>query len=273
MKPGYGFPRCGSRKPRRADQKEAESALHQCGNPEGTVSGNSTKAKSGKRHEARQQRRILLLDDHRILRQGLKEIINRERDLMVCGEAGEARSALEMVDKADPDLVLVDISLPGPNGIEFIKNLHSKNSRVPVAVLSMHDESLYAERALRAGALAYISKTDSAEKVLTGIRAALKGNFHVSSTVGENIFFKFLGRKKSVRPGINDLSDRELEVFELIGRGQARAEIAASLKVSPKTVDSYQEHIKRKLALTSGREVISQAHRWMEQISDQSTEA
>ncbi len=271
MEPGYRFPRCGSWKPRRADGKEDESARHQCGNPERAVSGNPAKAASGKRSDARRQRRILLLDDHRILRQGLKEIINRERDLIVCGEAGEARSALKLVDKADPDLVLVDISLPGPNGIEFIKNLHSKNSRVLVAVLSMHDESLYAERALRAGALAYISKTDSAEKMLTGIRAALKGNFHVSSIVGEDIFFKFLGRKKSVQPGISDLSDRELEVFELIGRGQARAEIAAGLKVSPKTVDSYKEHIKRKLRLTSGREVISQAHRWMAQISDRET--
>ncbi len=213
---------------------------------------------------AKRKRRILLLDDHSVMRQGLKAIINHEPDLAVCGEAADARTALTMVEKAWPDLILVDISLPGTNGIEFIKNLKSRYPEVSAVVLSMHDESLYAERALRAGALAYIQKKECAVELLKGIRSALKGDYHLSPLVSGDIFCRFFGRNPENTSLLSVLSDRELEVFELLGRGLGRADIAAELNVSPKTIDAHKEQMKRKLGLASSRDLGRETARWVE---------
>jgi DNA-binding NarL/FixJ family response regulator len=209
---------------------------------------------------------VLLVDDHVILRQGLAQIINQEPDLFVCAEAADSSQAFEAIERLKPDVVLLDISLPGMNGIEFLKNLRARYPDLPAVVLSMHDESLYAERALRAGALGYVRKRESSEEVLAAIRSALKGEYHVTSKVGGSLFRKFLGKRlEDPSSPVSALSDRELEVFELIGRGRRRSDIANELHVSLKTVDSHREHIKEKLGLSNAAEMTKFAVQWVEE--------
>lgn len=214
---------------------------------------------------ASKKKRVLLIDDHLILRQGVAQLINQEDDLMIAAEAENAQEGLEAIDMHKPDIVLVDISLPGMNGIEFIKNVKARSPALPIVVLSMHDESLYAERALRAGAQGYIMKKASFDEVLLALRKGLKGEFHVSGKVGMTMFQKFLGKpqQKNDSP-VSILSDRELEVFELLGRGKSTREIAVALGLSVKTVDSHRAHIKDKLRLRSAAELIQHAVRFVE---------
>jgi DNA-binding NarL/FixJ family response regulator len=207
---------------------------------------------------------ILLVEDHQIVRQGIARIIDQEPDMEVAAEAGDASAALAAIGKRTPDLVIADISLPGMNGIEFLKHLKAQYPALPVVVLSMHDEALYAERALRAGALAYVMKKESSDEMLIAIRKALRGEHHVSERVGDGIFQKFLGTKRPDGSPIAVLSDRELEVFELIGRGRGSREIAAELHISVKTVDTHRGHIKEKLNLRTAPEMIQRAVQWME---------
>jgi DNA-binding NarL/FixJ family response regulator len=203
--------------------------------------------------------KVLLVDDHPIVRQGLALFIDREPDLVVCGEADGANSALQAIRDLTPDFVVLDISLEGPDGLEVLKTLRVTHPNLPVLVLSMHDESTYAERALRAGANGYIMKQEATEKVLTAIRQILRGDVYVSDRLTKRMLQQFVHGSISPRDPLAKLSDRELEVYRLIGAGHGTRQIADELHVSTKTVESYQAHIKEKLSLRNARELVQHA--------------
>ena len=209
--------------------------------------------------------RILLVDDHPIVRQGLAEMIDQERDLQVAGTAEDVHRALEALDKIKPDLVIADISLKGSNGIELLKNIKVRFPKTLVLVLSMHDESLYAVRALRAGAAGYIMKQEATEKVLTAIRRVLSGEIYLSEKMEKKMMHQLVGGR-TARTGspIEDLSDRELEVFGLIGQGHGTRQIAEELHLSIKTIESHRAHIKEKLNLRNATELVQHAIQWRE---------
>jgi len=208
--------------------------------------------------------RVFVVDDHPIVRQGLSQLINREPDLMVCGEAEDARTALEAIAPSRPAIVIVDVSLEGPDGIELLKTIRSRDSKLPVLVLSMHDESLYAERALRAGANGYIMKQEATDRVLTAIRQILGGEVYVSDRMAQKMVHQFIGRSGvAKRSKADELTDRELEVFRLIGQGHGTRQIAEELHLSVKTVESHYAHIKEKLSLKNARELVQHAARWL----------
>jgi len=209
------------------------------------------------------KKRVLVVDDHPIVRQGLALLINRESDLLVCGEAEEAMGAMHVLASAKPDVLIVDISLNGPDGIDILKNIRTTHPNLPVLILSMHDESIYAERALRAGANGYIMKQEATEKVLVALRRILNGEIYVSERISNQILKQYITGSRTVRnSSIGDLSDRELEVFRLIGEGHGTRQIAEELHVSVKTVESYQAHIKEKLSLRNARELMQRAFQW-----------
>lgn len=203
--------------------------------------------------------KVFLVDDHPIVRQGLALFIDREPDLMVCGEADDATSALQAIGEATPDFVVLDISLDGPDGLELLKTLRVRYPSLPVLVLSMHDESLYAERALRAGANGYIMKQEATDRVLTAIRQILGGDVYLSDRLTKRMLHQFVNGSISQRDPLSKLSDRELEVYRLIGVGHGTRQIADELHVSTKTVESYQAHIKEKLSLRNARELVQHA--------------
>jgi DNA-binding NarL/FixJ family response regulator len=202
------------------------------------------------------------VDDHPIVRQGLALFIDREPDLMVCGEAEDATSALQAIRESTPDFVILDISLDGRDGLELLKTLRVGHPNLPVLILSMHDESVYAERSLRAGANGYIMKQEAADKVITAIRQILGGDVYLSDRLTKRMLQKFVNGSFSPRDPLAKLSDRELEVFRLIGAGHGTRQIADELHVSTKTVESYQAHIKEKLALRNARELVQHAVEW-----------
>jgi DNA-binding NarL/FixJ family response regulator len=207
--------------------------------------------------------RILVVDDHPIVRQGLALLINQEADLVVCGEAEEATGAMHVLASSRPDILIVDISLNGPDGIDLLKNIRSVHPTLPVLILSMHDESIYAERALRAGANGYIMKQEATEKVLVALRRILGGEIYVSDRIANKMLKHYITGSGTLRnSSIADLSDRELEVFRLIGEGHGTRQIAEELHISIKTVESYQAHIKEKLSLRSARELMQHAIQW-----------
>src|ERR1041385_6056180 len=207
--------------------------------------------------------RILVVDDHPIVRQGLALLINQEADLVVCGEAEEATGAMHVLASSHRDSLIVDISLNGPDGIDLLKNIRSIHPTLPVLILSMHDESIYAERALRAGANGYIMKQEATEKVLVALRRILGGEIYVSDRIANKMLKHYITGSGTLRnSSIPDLSDRELEVFRLIGEGHGTRQIAEELHISIKTVESYQAHIKEKLSLRSARELMQRAIQW-----------
>jgi DNA-binding NarL/FixJ family response regulator len=207
--------------------------------------------------------RILVVDDHPIVRQGLALLINQEADMLVCGEAEEAMGAMHVLASAKPDVLIVDISLNGPDGLDLLKNVRTTHPTLPVLILSMHDESIYAERALRAGANGYIMKQEATEKVLVALRRILAGEIYVSDRLANKMLKHYITGSGTLRPSsIADLSDRELEVFRLIGEGHGTRQIAEELHLSVKTVESYQAHIKEKLSLRSARELMQHAIQW-----------
>jgi DNA-binding NarL/FixJ family response regulator len=209
------------------------------------------------------KKRVMVVDDHPIVRQGLALLINRESDLVVCGEAEEAMGAIHVLASARPDVLIVDISLNGPDGIDLLKNIRNTHPTLPVLILSMHDEMIYAERALRAGANGYIMKQEATEKVLIAVRRILNGEIYLSERISNQILKQYITGSGTVRnSSIGDLSDRELEVFRLIGEGHGTRQIAEELHVSVKTVESYQAHIKEKLSLRSARELMQRAFAW-----------
>jgi DNA-binding NarL/FixJ family response regulator len=207
--------------------------------------------------------RILIVDDHPMMREGLGTLISRERDLIVCGEAETAGEALDAVTKLKPDLVLADITLPGPNGIELIKDICALQQDMLILVISMHDESLYAERVLRAGARGYIMKQESGPAMMQAIRQVLAKRIYVSDKMSALILENVVGKRTEASP-IKRLSDRELEVFQLIGRGRSTVQIAEELHLSPKTVEAHRAHVKEKLDLKTMTELVSFASRWVE---------
>ena len=207
--------------------------------------------------------RVLVVDDHPIVRQGLALLINREPDLIVCGEAEDARTAMQAIPLVRPDILVVDISLNGPDGLDLLKDIRARYPVLPVLILSMHDESMYAERALRAGAQGYIMKQEASEKVLLALRRILGREIYVSERVSNRILQRYIGSPGEARPSsIADLTDRELEVFRLIGEGHSTRQIAEELHISVKTVESYQSHIKEKLSLRNARELVQHAIQW-----------
>jgi DNA-binding NarL/FixJ family response regulator len=207
--------------------------------------------------------RVLLVDDHPIVRQGLALLIDREADLFVCGEADGAHSAFHAMETLRPDIVLLDISLNGPDGLEVLKEIRMKSGSLPVLILSMHDESIYAERAMRAGANGYIMKQEATEKVLIAIRRILQGDVYLSDRLTTTMLQQYVrgGAHTKSSPLLN-LTDRELEVFRLIGEGHGTRQIADELHLSVKTIESYQAHIKEKLALRNARELVQHAIEW-----------
>lgn len=212
-----------------------------------------------------QKARILLVDDHPVLRLGIAELINSEGSLEVCGEATNLADAYQAVAKLKPDLVIADISLEGNSGIELMKELAYRWSDLPVLAYSMHDEQVYAERALRAGARGYLMKQHAPEMLLEAISQILNGRIYLSKPMSDRLLGKFVGSRQ---PGatsespIDRLSDRELEVLQLLGKGMTTSQIAESLCLSTKTVETYREHLKQKLSLNSGPELVRYAVEW-----------
>jgi len=212
--------------------------------------------------------RVLLVDDHPTMREGLIRVIEREDDLTVCGEAESIQRALEMIEASKPDIAVVDISLGGQNGIELIKDIKIRYSQLPVLVHSMHDESVYAERSLRAGAKGYISKKEPPQKLLQAIREVLQGEISLSEAMTRHILHAVgADRPDRKTSPFRELSDREFEVFELTGQGLGTKEIAGALRLSEKTVQAHRDHIRQKLDLPDGRSLTRFAIRWVESQS------
>lgn len=207
--------------------------------------------------------KILIVDDHPIVRRGLTDLINHEEDLVVSGQAEDAHQAMEAIRAQKPDMAIVDISLKGTSGLELMKDIKTRYPSLPVLILSMHDESLYAERALRAGAKGYIMKQQATEDLIMAIRKVSAGYIYVSDMVTTRMVGKIAGGGPDVgASAIDRLSDRELEVFGLIGLGHGTRQIAEKLHLSVKTVETYRAHIKRKLNLANAAELLRYAIQW-----------
>ena len=212
-----------------------------------------------------QKRRVFLVEDHPVTREGLAQLLNQQPDLTVCGQAGNARDASSAVDRSAPDLVIVDISLGGTNGIELIKDLAARHPKLGILVLSTHDESLYAERSLRAGARGYVMKHEPTEQVMGAIRLVLRGGIYLSERMHGRVLHKVAaGAGPGSLSDVEQLSDRELEIFQLIGRGSTTAQIAAGLHVSVSTVETHRAHIKEKLRLANATELVRRAVEWVQ---------
>jgi DNA-binding NarL/FixJ family response regulator len=212
-----------------------------------------------------QQYGILIVDDHPIVRQGLAQLINEEPDLHVCGQAEDAVEAIQAIDKLQPDLVIVDLSLKDTiSGLELIKDIKVRYASLPVLTLSMHDETVYAERALRAGARGYIMKHEATDRVVAAIRRVLAGQIYVSEDLAANMVGKLVtGPGDKSKLSVERLSDRELEVFRLIGIGYGTREMAERLHLSQKTIETYRAHIKDKLNLLDTNELLRTAIQWV----------
>ena len=208
-------------------------------------------------------KKILIVDDHPMTRHGLAVMIAREPDLAVCGEAADAQQALAAIDPLQPDLVLADITLPGKSGLEFIKDMAALHPGVAVLVISMHEETIYAERVLRAGGRGYVMKSEGGEKVLEAIHKVLRGEIYTSLAFSDAV----LGTLAAGRPRVgyvklSALTDREFEIFRLIGQGYSSGEISRLLNLSVKTISTHRVHIKQKLKLTTGTALVRHAVRW-----------
>ncbi len=208
--------------------------------------------------------KILIVDDHPIVRQGLAALINQQEDMAVCAQAADGREAMEQIGKFEPDLVTIDLTLGDSGGLELIKNIKSRYPDLPMLVISIHDESLYAERVLRAGAKGYIMKQEATENVTEAIGKVLAGQVYVSECMSDRIVRSFLGgTAKTQSPSVSSLSDRELEVFRLIGQGYGTRKIAGMLHLSIKTIETYRAHIKFKLDLDNSSHLLRYAVQWV----------
>lgn len=202
------------------------------------------------------------MDDHPLTRHGMAQLINQQSDLMVCGEAGDAERGLANIAAQRPELVLADVTLPGKPGLEFIKDLATLHPEVLILVVSMHDESLYAERALRAGARGYLMKSAGGEELIKAIRQVFAGQVYLSGNLSAKILNGLSGRQRQTPGVLNVLSDREFEVFQLIGEGLTTSEIGSRLHISGKTVETHRLHIRDKLGLKTPPELTKYAVRW-----------
>jgi DNA-binding NarL/FixJ family response regulator len=209
-----------------------------------------------------QKFRVVLVEDHPMFRDQLAQLINKEPGMNVCGETDNIQDAFNLVECSQPDIAIVDLTLKGAGGLELIKNLKAKEINVPVLVLSMHDEALYAERVLKAGARGYITKNEASKEVMTAIHAVLRGEIYLPAKIASRILESVaIGRKGE--NGIGQLTDRELEVFELIGHGRTTREISNCLHLGMSTVDTYRARIKTKLSLENSSQLAHEAIRWV----------
>src|SRR5580658_9106088 len=225
----------------------------------------STKPKT----EPAPRTKVFLVDDHPLVREWLTQLIQREGDMAVCGEAEDTQEALKLIEETQPDIVIADITLKSTHGLELVKDLQARHPAMPVLVLSMHDESLYAERVLRAGARGYITKQEATKRILLAIRQVLGGQIYISEKMASRMVHKMvLGRTDSQKSPIERLTDRELEVFQLIGRGQGTRRIAEELHLGIKTVESYRARIKEKLKLEDGTQLLQHAIQWVHSLQD-----
>ena len=206
--------------------------------------------------------RVVLVEDHPMFREQLRQLISKEPDMCVCGEADNRQQALELLESVPVDIMIVDLTLKGSNGLELIKELKAREIEVPVLVLSMHEELLYAERVLRAGARGYITKHETSNEVMAAIRKVLNGQVYLGSDMAARVLENFSTRRENEN-GVSVLTDRELEIFELIGRGRSTRQISASLRLSMSTVDTYRTRIKAKLNLENATQLCHEAIRWV----------
>ena len=213
------------------------------------------------------RKRILMVEDHVVVRRGLSLLINDEPDLEICGDAGSAKEALDQIQKLHPDLVIVDITLGDESGLDLIKTIHRNDAHLPILALSMHEELLYAERAMRAGALGYVMKKEASDKFITAIRQVLAGEVWVSDRMSSKIVRRLVDGGRGAGDGaeqtpLQTLTDREFEVFNYIAQGIGPTEIGKRLGVSVKTIETHREHIKAKLGCNSGAELTRFAVEW-----------
>ncbi len=208
---------------------------------------------------------IVIVEDHLMFREQLAHLINKEHDMCVCGEADNIRDGFQIIKETQPQVALVDITLKGSSGLELLKDLRAHRIEVATLVLSMHDESLYAERALRAGARGYITKHEASAKVMLAVRHVLGGEIYLKPQFMASIVSRVVTGNHATLQPVDRLTDRELEVFELIGRGQTTREIGVRLRVGITTVDTYRARIKEKLNIENAARLHSEASRWVEQ--------
>lgn len=219
----------------------------------------------GQTKERQYPLKIYLVEDHPIFRRGLRDFIEDEPDMQVCGEAEEIGTAWDDIPRLEPDLVVVDISLKGRNGLELVKSLSGWKKELPILVLSTHDESLYAERSLRAGARGYVMKHEASERIIAGLRALVAGDIYVSPRIASSLLSKTVGERSAPPLSLDEsLSDRELEVFGLFGKGLTTNEVSEQLSLSPKTIATYRDRIKEKLGIKNTSELIRNAVQWLE---------
>lgn len=220
--------------------------------------------KPAKKTAAPADRRVLIVDDHPLVRLGLTEALAREPGLGVCDACGTAEEALTAVEKLHPEVVVTDLNLPGKSGLELLKDLTALRPGLPVIVLSMHEEDLYAERCLRAGARGYVMKSEGPDQLAAAIRSVLAGGVHVSARISARIVEAVAGRRDAARQSpVGGLTDRELEIFQWIGHGISTQEIADRMHISGKTIETHRMHIKTKLGLRTTAELTAHAARWM----------
>lgn len=210
--------------------------------------------------------KIIIVDDHPVMRKGLALTLDAEMDLSVVGQMNSAEEAMDEVERLEPDLAVIDISLPGMSGMELVKHLQARMPELRTLVVSRHDESLYAERAIRAGARGYIMKLEAGDVIVKAVRHVMNGGIYVSDEINERLLLSMAsgGRERISQSPLEVLSDRELEVFELTGRGTGTRDIAERLHLSVKTVESYRARIKKKLNLESATELMQHAVQWVE---------
>jgi DNA-binding NarL/FixJ family response regulator len=211
------------------------------------------------------KRNVLLVDDHPVVREGMSARINREADFKVCGTAQDGREVMEVIARLNPDIVLLDLGLPRGHGLELMQDVHSQYPRLPVIIFSMQEESVYAERALRAGARGYMMKHEPPERLVEAMRTVLHGGYALSREASDRLLSGFgsPSKRQSESP-VASLGNRELEVFQFIGQGKGTREIAGLLNLSVKTVETYRERLKKKLSVSSGPDLARQAVLWVE---------
>lgn len=209
-----------------------------------------------------QRSRVVLVEDHPLFREQLAHLINKEADMMVCGETDNVCDAVRLIESTLADIVIVDLTLKGPSGLELIKDLKARKIDLPVLVLSMHDELLYAERVLRAGARGYITKNEASREVMSAIRKVLSGEIYVTARMAARLL-ENLSTRSHKETGVSQLTDRELEIFELIGRGRSTREISHCLHLGVSTIDTYRARIKTKLHLENASQLSHEAIRWV----------
>lgn len=212
-------------------------------------------------------KRVILVDDHPIMRHGLAQLIRMENGLDVCGEAGNARDGLDLVSQLKPDLAVIDLTLPDKNGLELVKDIRAMHPATVCLVLSMHDEALYGERSLRAGARGYVMKEEAADHLITAIHKIMSGGLYVSETLNARMLEQMTAPTRTRAAGIDSLTDRELEILELIGKGVATKNIATQLSISARTVEAHRAHVKEKLGITDGAALVRYAVQWVESRS------